>query len=406
MSAACSRHRSSSSTPASPASSKPRTSRTATPVTQGQLLYVIEQPPYQAAVAQAQAAVEQARAQSHNANLTLGRAQALLNTPAGLPSSVDSGRAAALSGAAQIASATAQLQTAQIDLGYTEIHSPIDGRISATNVDVGNVVGPNSGPLATVVSQDPMWITFSLPALEALDLQSRVAEGGLAGVELLVKLPSGQTYNQTASIDFVNNQITQSTDTLAMRGTIANPPVAGLPNADTGQRVLQDGEFINVVLRDRTAQQQITVPQQAVVADQLGSYVLVVDKTGTARRQNVTTGQTTPDSVAILSGLKAGDSVVDRWHPAGPSGHQGQPATGQERPVAGLGPGLARDAPPRTALTRHPHAEQLARCCPPFLSTGRASPSSSPSSSPWPARWRSPRSRWPSSPPSCRRRCR
>ncbi len=308
-------------------------------VTQGQLLYVIEQPPYQAAVAQAQAAVEQARAQSHNANLTLGRAQALLNTPAGLPSSVDSGRAAALSGAAQIASATAQLQTAQIDLGYTEIHSPIDGRISATNVDVGNVVGPNSGPLATVVSQDPMWITFSLPALEALDLQSRVAEGGLAGVELLVKLPSGQTYNQTASIDFVNNQITQSTDTLAMRGTIANPPVAGLPNADTGQRVLQDGEFINVVLRDRTAQQQITVPQQAVVADQLGSYVLVVDKTGTARRQNVTTGQTTPDSVAILSGLKAGDSVVvdgiQRVHPGikvnpQPAKNAPLPASGQD----------------------------------------------------------------------------
>ena len=308
-------------------------------VTQGQLLYVIEQPPYQAAVQQAQAAVEQARAQSRNANLTLGRAQALLSTPAGLPSSVDSSRAAAVSGSAQIESAMAQLQTAQINLGYTQIHSPIDGRISATNVDVGNVVGPNSGPLATVVSQDPMWITFSLPALEALDLQSRVAQGGLAGVELLVKLPNGQTYNQTASIDFVNNQITPATDTLAMRGTIANPPVPGLNDADTGQRTLQDGEFINVILRDRTAQRQIIVPQQAVVADQLGNYVLVVDKTGMARRQNVTTGQSTPDSVAILSGLKAGDVVIvdgiQRVHPgtkvnAQPAKAIALPASGQD----------------------------------------------------------------------------
>ena len=124
-----------------------------------------------------------------------------------------------------------------------------------------------------------------------------------------------------------------------MRGTIANPPVPGLNNADTGQRALQDGEFISVILRDRTAQRQIIVPQQAVVADQLGSYVLVVDKTGTARRQNVTTGQSTPDSVAILSGLKAGDTVVvdgiQRVHPgikvnAQPDKTAALPASGQD----------------------------------------------------------------------------
>ena len=306
-------------------------------VTQGQLLYVIEQPPYQAAVTQAQAAVEQARAQSRNANLTLGRAQALLSTPAGLPSSVDSSRAAAVSGSAQIDSATAQLQTAQINLGYTEIRSPIDGRISATNVDVGNVVGPTSGPLATVVSQDPVWITFSLPAVEAFELQSKARQGGLAGVELLVKLPDGQIYGQTASIDFVNNQITQSTDTLAMRGTVANPPIPGLNNQDTGQRTLQDGEFINVILRNRQARQSITVPSQAVVADQLGSYVLVVDKTDTVRRQDVTTGQATPDSVVILSGLKIGDRVVvdgiQRVHPGG----KVNPQPAKTTPVPGSG---------------------------------------------------------------------
>jgi membrane fusion protein (multidrug efflux system) len=95
-------------------------------VTKGQLLYVIEQPPYQAAVNQAQAALEQAQAQSGNANITLARAQALLRTPAGQQSTVDASKATALSDAAQIDVAKAQLQTAQINLGYTEIRSPID----------------------------------------------------------------------------------------------------------------------------------------------------------------------------------------------------------------------------------------------------------------------------------------
>lgn len=308
-------------------------------VTEGQLLYVIEQPPYQAAVAQAQAAVEQAQAQSHNANLTLGRAQALLNTPAGLPSSVDASRAAATSGAAQIASAQAQLQTAQINLGYTEIRSPIAGRISATNVDVGNVVGPSTGPLATVVSEDPVYVVFSVPVPDALKLRDEAASGGFGAVVVLVTLPDGSTYGHTASIDFVNNQITPSTDTLTLRATIANPPIAGMNSADTGQRELQDGEFVNVVLRDRQPQQQITVPQQAVIADQLGSYVLVIGPNNIAQRRDVTTGQTTPQSVAILTGLNPGDHVVvegvQRVHPgakvsAQPAKNRPLPANGQE----------------------------------------------------------------------------
>ncbi len=286
-------------------------------VHKGQLLYVIEQPPYQAAVAQAQAALEQAAAQARNANLTLGRAQALLRTPAGQQSSVDAAAATAQSDTAQIDSARAQLETAQIDLGYTEILSPIDGQIGATAVNVGNVVGPNSGTLATIVAQDPMYVTFSIPMLDALKLRN--GSGALTSVNVLVTLPDGETYPIAGRIDFVNNQITQTTDTLNMRATIANPLLQKADAASGSNRALFDGEFINVVLRNRAAEQQISIPPAAVVIDQLGDYVLVVDDGDVVRRQNVTLGQSAPQSVVVLKGLKSGERIIvdgiQRVHP-------------------------------------------------------------------------------------------
>jgi membrane fusion protein (multidrug efflux system) len=276
-------------------------------VTQGQLLYVIEQPPYQAAVDQAQAGLQQAQAQARNATLTLARDTALLRTPAGQQSNVDASRATAGSDLAAIASAKAQLEMAEINLGYTEIRSPITGRIGATAVDVGNVVGPTSGVLATVVSQDPMYVTFALPVLDALKLRTAGGAAGFQGVDVILQLPDGSTYPHTGLIDFVNNEITQTTDTLNLRATIPNPP---LPGMTPPQRALVSGEFVNIILRSRTPQQQITVPREAVITDQLGDYVLVLDKNGIVKRQAVTLGETTPDSAVILQGLASGDQVV------------------------------------------------------------------------------------------------
>jgi membrane fusion protein (multidrug efflux system) len=283
-------------------------------VKKGQLLYVIEQAPYQAAVDQAQAALEQAQAQSGNADVTLRRAQALLRTPAGQQSTVDASKATALSDAAQIDVAKAQLQTAQINYNYTEIRAPIDGQIGATAVNVGNVVGPNTGTLATIVSEDPMYVVFSLPVVDALQFrQTTTGSAGLNGLDLLVQLPDGRMYGQKGSIDFINNQITANTDTLTWRGTIPNPIIAGTT------RELTSGEFITVILRKRTPEQQLIIPRDAVITDQLGDYVLKIAPGNKAVRQNVTMGADTNDSVQIVTGLKAGDEIVvdgiQRVHP-------------------------------------------------------------------------------------------
>ena len=283
-------------------------------VTKGQLLYVIEQPPYQAAVTQAKAALEQALAQSRNADKTLARDEALLSTPAGLPANVDTSTAAAVSGSAAIDSARAQLQVAQINLGYTTIRAPISGQIGATNITTGNVVSPTSGPLATIVQQDPMYVSFALPVVDALTLrQNTQSTGGIASLDLLINLPDGRTYTQTGHIDFINNQVTENTDTITWRGTIPNPKIS--PNT----RELTDGEFVTVTLRNHTPTQAISIPRQAVSTDQRGDYVLKLTPTHLATRQPITMGPQTNTTVQITTGLTQGDRIIitglNRIHP-------------------------------------------------------------------------------------------
>jgi membrane fusion protein, multidrug efflux system len=280
-------------------------------VARGQLLYVIEQPPYRAALAQSQAAVAQAEAELSNAITTLNRELQLLHTPAGQQSTVDNDRAAQLSDAAQLASARAQLETANINLGYTEIRAPIAGRIGITNISVGNVVGPSSGRLATIVSQDPMYVAFEMPVVDALRLNDRYRpEGGLAALGVRIILPDGQTYSQTAKVDFMSNTVSSSTDTILVRGTVANPPLPGPITEGVANRELTDGEFVTVILRSLKPEQVVVVPRQAVLEDQLGTYVLVVDAKSLAERRTVTLGQTTPATAVIASGLAAGERVI------------------------------------------------------------------------------------------------
>src|SRR6202030_2716124 len=166
-------------------------------VKQGDLLYLLEQPPFEAQVESSQATVAQLQAQHLNAQQTLNRAQELLRSQSGPQSNVDSALAAERALAAQIVGAQAQLKTAQINLGYTEIRAPIDGKISSTAVTEGNVVSPSSGTLATLVSQDPMYVIFTVANRTRIDLRNRyAAKGGFGAVVIKLRLPDGQLYEQ------------------------------------------------------------------------------------------------------------------------------------------------------------------------------------------------------------------
>jgi membrane fusion protein, multidrug efflux system len=280
-------------------------------VKKGDLLYRLEQPPFQAQVQASQATVEQLQAQHHNAELTLWRAQTLLKTPAGQQSSVDAALASERALAAQIAGAQAQLRQSEINLGYTEIRAPIDGKISRTEITEGNVVSPTSGTLATLVSQDPMYVLFSIAQRTGLDLRNRYAKkGGFSAVVIKLRLPDGRIYGQDGALDYGSPTVSENTDTFTVRGVIANPVFPGMKAGMPGSRELTDGEFVTVILEGVQPILVLAVPRAVVLSDQQGDFVYVVDAQNKAQRRRVQLGQSTPSTAVVTSGLKEGELVI------------------------------------------------------------------------------------------------
>ena len=267
----------------------------------GDLLYQLEQPPFQAQVNTAKASVTQFEAQYRNAQVTLERAQYLLRTVAGQQSNVDSALAAERALAAQIEGAKAQLQTAEINLGYTEIRSPISGRIGRNAYTLGNLVNPASGVLATIVSQDPIYVLFpvSVRDLEIIRETRRNEEGGLAKIEIRIRLSNGKDYPHRGVWNLTDPQVDQQTDTLIMRAIVPNP-----------ERQLIDGQFVTAAIRERREAPRLVVPQAALQVDQSGNYVLVVDGQHKVEQRRVQTGPNQETDVVITSGLKEGEKVI------------------------------------------------------------------------------------------------
>ena len=279
-------------------------------VKKGGVLYRLERPPFEADVEAKQGTVEQIQAQLANANVTLQRATTLLNTPAGQQSTVDSAKASQGNLQGQLLSAQAQLRTSQINLGYTEIASPIDGKIGRTNVTPGNVVTPSSGTLATVVGQDPMYVLFPISVRSVLELRDRyVPLGGFDAVKIRILLPDGKAYAQVGKLNFIDNTVSTNTDTITLRATIPNPPLAQT-GVTTTLRELTDGEFVTVLVEGVQPVDLLAIPRAAVLTDQAGDYVYVVGDDSKAIRRNITLGQSNPPEVSVLTGLKEGETIV------------------------------------------------------------------------------------------------
>ena len=243
-----------------------------------------------------------------NARITTGRQRTLLTGPAGLQSSYDSAAASQKSLEAQLQAAQAQASLAEINLGYADIRSPIDGKIDRTSVTEGNVVGPGSGTLTTIVSQDPMYVTFPISVRESLALRERYIGKGLRdAVVIRVKLPDGRLYGPSGRVNFASNSITRTTDTLLVRGTIPNPRLNSGPQP---VRELTDGELVTVMLEGAQPVEVLAIPRAAVLADQQGNYVLVVGADNKVEQRRIQTGQSTTAIASIVGGLSLGDRVI------------------------------------------------------------------------------------------------
>lgn len=267
----------------------------------GDLLYQIEKVQFQAQVDQAKANVAAAEAETTNAQLQYGRSLELSKQQFSPQSTVDREKAALDSGRAKVLQMKAALTQSEVNLDYTDIRSPIDGRIGRTAYTVGNLVNPASGVLATIVSQDPIYVLFpvSVRDLEIIREARRKEGGGLAKIEILVRLSNGREYAQRGTWNLTDPQVDQSTDTLIMRATIPNP-----------DRDLVDGQFVTAMIRERQEEPRLVVPQAALQIDQSGYYVLVVDADHKVEQRRIQTGPNQDTEVVVTSGLHEGENVI------------------------------------------------------------------------------------------------
>ena len=213
--------------------------------------------------------------------------------------------------AAQIAGAQAQLQISEINLGYTEIRAPIDGKISSTAVTEGNVVSPTSGTLATLVSQDPMYVIFSVAQRTGIDLRNRyAAKGGFGAIVIKLRLSDGQLYEQDGKVEYASPTVAENTDTITVRGVIPNTVFPGMEVGTPGSRQLTDGEFVTVLLEGVEPIFVLAIPRAAVLSDQQGEYAYVVDAQNKAEIRRIQLGQSTPSTAVVTNGLSEGELVV------------------------------------------------------------------------------------------------
>ena len=270
-------------------------------VKSGQLLYQIEKTQYQAAVDQANANLAAAAAVVLNAQLQFDRADELVRTRAVAQTTLDQDRANLDSAKASVLQNKAALAIAMENLGYTDIKSPIDGRIGLTAYTQGNLVNPASGVLATIVSEDPIYAEFPVSMRQIADITSKHGQGpgGNIDIKVFVKLANREEYGHPGDWNYIGNQVDQQTDTLLVRATLPNP-----------ERRLVDGAFVTVEVRESEEQPRLVIPRAALQLDQAGVYVLVVDKDHKVETKRVTTGEAVNTDIAIASGLQEGDAVI------------------------------------------------------------------------------------------------
>lgn len=266
-------------------------------VKQGQPLYQIEKDTFQAAETQARGALYQAQAKYQNAVAQRARIQELVKTNAATRAQLDQQIAAEKAAQGDVVMATANLQTASINLGYTTITSPIAGEIGRTNVTVGNVVSPNSGTLAMIVSRDPMYVTFPVSERDFLNVQ-REEQKEAAAFAVRIRFADGSIYPQTGRINFVDIKVDQTTDTVAVRATFPNP-----------KGTLIDGQLVRVAVSTGKPEEKVLVPQAALIVDQQGPYVFLVEGGKAAVRRLRLGGQRGPDAI-VEDGLKGGEQVI------------------------------------------------------------------------------------------------
>ena len=267
------------------------------PVKTGDLLAVIDPRPYQAQLDQANANRSRDEAQLTNAQANLKRYTTLGNQGWATPQLVETQTAQVAQLNAAIKSDEAQIEWAQTQLSYTQLTSPIDGVTGIRQVDIGNIIHPTDPNGLVVVTQvEPISVIFTLPETSLPEIQRQLANGSLK-VEAYSQ--DNTTKLDEGSLDFIDNEIVQTTGSVRFR--------ANFPNKE---HRLWPGELVNAWLLLDTRHDGLTVPPPAVQQGPQGPYVYVVNSDSTVAVRPVKVGQVSGGQALIDSGLAAGEQVV------------------------------------------------------------------------------------------------
>ncbi|MBV9532401.1 MAG: efflux RND transporter periplasmic adaptor subunit [Bradyrhizobium sp.] len=274
-------------------------------VKQGTTLFTIEPETYRLKLDQARAAEDGAQASLRQAEIDFQRQRDLVARQAVAQATLDSSTATRDNARASLQQAQANTRIAEINYGYTTVTAPFDGVVSTHLVSVGELVGVASPTqLATIVSQDPIFVNFNVNEQDVLRIRAEAARLGLTRADLRqvdveVGLQTESGFPHVGKLDYAAPTINQSTGTLAVRGLI--------PNSD---RVLLPGYFVRIRVPIHKEDNALLVPDTALGSDQSGRYLLVVTAENKVQQSKVTIGPIDNGLRVIESGLQPGDRVV------------------------------------------------------------------------------------------------
>jgi len=265
-------------------------------VKKGQLLFTIDRAPFEAALRQAEGTLAKDEAQALNSKLDAERYQGLGKQGVVSKQQVDAAGAAANAMAATVAADKAAVETAKINLEYTSIYSPINGRTGSVGVKEGNLVKANDVPILVTINQiEPIYVSFSIPEQQLAELKQYSNSKSLK----VDATPQGSTQHFQGRLTFIDNSVDLTTGTIKLKATF-----------DNAAHALWPGQFADVNLTLKSQPNAVVVPTAALQTSQNGTYVYLVEQDLTAKQQPVKVGWNVGEDTVIASGLQPGQRVV------------------------------------------------------------------------------------------------
>ena len=264
-----------------------------------ELLFTLEKAPYQVVVDQRKADLAGAEATLKEAAAELKRTEDLVGRGVVSAAELDTAAANEATADANVLQAEAASRAAELDLSYTEIESPIDGRIGQARYSVGNLVDTSSEPLATVTSIDPIYVTIAISEKRLIDVRRQGINIENPPVAPHLTLSDGSRYQHEGAFDFLGTEVSQSTDTIQARAVFPNP-----------DQVLLPGQFVSVVVRQKVIETALVVPQIAVQEDQQGYFALIVNQADQVEVRRITVGDQVDGFWVVEDGLAEGERVI------------------------------------------------------------------------------------------------